>query len=249
MAGGTPWNGNLFIGIKEMYLAPADGFRVENDSRDVYFTSPPLQFLTKTELDYRSGSLTQTLWDERNDRWEVTWGSIVNECDIYGMCGPFGICNPLNSSICSCLGGFEPVNRDEWGNRNWTSGCTRRTELQCDRESRNGDDVFLRMPFVKVPDFAQPFPARREDECRALCLRNCSCLAYSHDANIGCMFWNETLIDTQQFSGVGPDAYIRLASSESGIIVSDNNNVSRRLVIIIPVVVSVAFLSICIFID
>ncbi|GFQ07560.1 g-type lectin s-receptor-like serine/threonine-protein kinase at1g11330 [Phtheirospermum japonicum] len=236
-----PWNGNLFIGIKEMYLAPADGFRVENDSRDVYFTSPPLRFLTKTELDL-SGSLTQTLWDDRNNRWQVTWASIQNECDLYGMCGPFGICNPLNSSICSCLGGFEPANRDEWRSGNWTSGCTRRTQLRCHGDNGNGDDVFLRMPFIKVPNFAQPFPARREDECRNICLRNCSCLAYSHDENIGCMFWSETLIDIQQFNGVGPDIYIRLASSEF-----DNSN-DRRLVIIIPVVVGVAFLSICIFI-
>ncbi|KAL3615018.1 hypothetical protein CASFOL_040679 [Castilleja foliolosa] len=237
-----PCNGTFYIGVKEMYLAyPDGGFRVGNDSGNVYFTSPAHRFLTKTDLNL-SGSLVQYLWDDRYKSWEVTWASIENQCDIYGMCGPFGICNVLNSSICSCLRGFEPTDRGEWRNGNWTRGCTRRTQLQCDRESRNGDDIFLRMPFVKVPDFAQPFPARREDECKTVCSRNCSCLAYSYNVYIGCMLWNEMLIDIQQFNGVGPDMYIRLASSEF-----DNNN-DTRLVIIIPVVIGVAFLSICIFI-
>ncbi|KAL3615027.1 hypothetical protein CASFOL_040688 [Castilleja foliolosa] len=239
-----PYNGNFFIGIKEMYLAyPGGGFRVENDSGGIYFTSPTLRFLTKTELNL-AGSLVQYLWDDRNKSWEVTWASIESECDLYGKCGPFGICNPLNFAICTCLRGFEPANRDEWKNGNWTSGCTRRTELQCDRENQNGDDVFWRMPFIKVPDFAELYPARREDECRTVCLRNCSCLAYSHDANIGCMFWvHETLIDIQQFNGVGPDIYIRLASSDL------DRNKDKRLVIIIiiPVVVGFAFVSTCMF--
>ncbi|GFQ07559.1 g-type lectin s-receptor-like serine/threonine-protein kinase at1g11330 [Phtheirospermum japonicum] len=179
-----PYNGIFFIGIKEMYLAyPGGGFRVGNDSGDIYFTSPALRFLTKTDLDL-SGNLVQYLWDNRNKSWEVTWVSNQNEW-------------------------FDPVSRDEWDRGNWTSGCTRRTQLQCDFENRNGDDTFLRMPFIKVPDFAQPFPARREDECRT-------------------------------FDGVGPDFHVRLAFSEL-----ENND--GRLVIIIPVLVGVAFVSICIF--
>ncbi|KAL3615015.1 hypothetical protein CASFOL_040676 [Castilleja foliolosa] len=236
-----PWNGLIFMGIKQMYSPYLDGIQVRNDSGEFYFMSPPVNFLMRDELN-STGSLVKSMWNEQNRVWDIIWVAPENECDIYGMCGPFGVCNALNSPICSCLRGFEPANRGEWERGNWTSGCTRRKAMNCDGENRNLDDGFLRMPFMKVPDFAQPLPARRGDECRTTCLGNCSCLAYAHDLNIGCMFWSETLIDIQQFDGIGPDFYIRLASSEL-----DNNNDSK-LVIIIPVVVGVAFLSICIFI-
>ncbi|KAL6553222.1 hypothetical protein OROGR_007064 [Orobanche gracilis] len=235
-----PWNGIILIGVRTMYSPYLDGFRFGNDSGNFYFTASPPRFLMKFVLN-SSGSIVQTLWDVRNNTWEITWFAPQNECDFYGKCGPYGICNPLNSPVCSCLRGFKPVDKDEWGSRNWTSGCMRKTALMQCHEDRNGDG-FLRMPFVKVPDFAQRFPAKLDDECRIGCLRNCSCLAYSHDPNIGCMFWNETLVDIQQFDSVGPDFHIRLASSELD---TDNDG---KLVIIIPVVMGVIFVPICIFI-
>ena len=45
--------------------------------------------------------------------------------------GAFGSCDPQNSPICSCIHGFEPKNTEEWNRENWTSGCVRRTSLQC----------------------------------------------------------------------------------------------------------------------
>ncbi|GFQ07268.1 g-type lectin s-receptor-like serine/threonine-protein kinase at1g11330 [Phtheirospermum japonicum] len=233
-----PWNGIILIGTRTMYSPYLDGFRLGNESGNFYFTASPPRFLMKFVLN-SSGSIVQTLWDDRKMSWEVTWFAPQNECDLYGKCGPFGICNPLNSPICSCLRGFEPVSGDEWATGNWTSGCTRRTQLRCYQE--NGDDGFLMMPFIKVPDLAERFPGTTVDECQNRCFRNCSCLAYAHDANIGCMFWNERLIDIEQFDGVGPDFYVRLASSEL------DSNSDRRLVII-PVVVGFAVVSICIFI-
>ncbi|KAL2495139.1 G-type lectin S-receptor-like serine/threonine-protein kinase [Forsythia ovata] len=69
---------------------------------------------------------------------------------------------------------------------------------------------------MKVPDFPERGPSSPVEECRSLCSRNCSCIAYAHDTNLGCMFWSQDLIDIQQFSGVGEDLYIRLPSSELG---------------------------------
>ncbi|KAL6538619.1 hypothetical protein OROGR_012607 [Orobanche gracilis] len=233
-----PWNGIILIGVQDMYSPYLDGFQVGNESGNFYFTMPPPAFLMKIDVN-STGSLVQTLWNDQNRTWDIVWVAPQNECDLYETCGPFGLCNPLSSPICFCLRGFEPANRDEWGSGNWTSGCVRRTELQCDGENA---DEFLRMPFMKVPDFAERSPGRLEEECRTMCLRNCSCLAYSHDGNIGCMFWSERLVDIQQFNGVGAVIYVRLAASE----LDDHND--RKLVIIIPVVVCVALLSICIFI-
>ncbi|KAL3615029.1 hypothetical protein CASFOL_040690 [Castilleja foliolosa] len=231
-----PWNGIILIGIQDMYSPYLDGFQVGNESGNMFFRAPPKKFFMKIEVN-STGSLVKSLWDDQTKSWDAMWIAPRQECDVYGKCGPFGVCNPLLSPICSCLRGFEPANTDEWRNGNWTSGCTRIKPLHCDRE--NGNDGFLRMPFMKVPDFAERYSGRTVDECWSRCTRNCSCSAYSHDPNIGCMFWYETLIDIQQFNGVGPDLYIRLAASEL-----DSNN-DKRLVIIIPVVVGLAFVSTC----
>ncbi|CAA0825136.1 G-type lectin S-receptor-like serine/threonine-protein kinase [Striga hermonthica] len=219
-----PWNGLILIGVQDMYSPYLDGFQVGNDSGNYYFYVPTGRFLMKIDVN-STGSLVQTLWTEETRSWDIVWVAPQNPCDLYSTCGPFGLCDPLRSPICSCLQGFEPVNRDEWANGNWTSGCTRRAGLGC------GADRFLRMPNMKVPDFAEQVPGRVEEDCRVGCLGNCSCLGYSHDTNIGCMFWRETLVDIQQFNGVGAVMYIRLAASEF------DENHGRRLVIIIPLVV------------
>ncbi|KAL6544753.1 hypothetical protein OROMI_023615 [Orobanche minor] len=157
-----PWNGIILIGVRTMYSPYLDGFRFGNDSGNFYFTASPPRFLMKFVLN-SSGSIVQTLWDIRNKTWEITWFAPQNKCDFYGKCGPYGICNPLSSPVCSCLTGFEPVDRDEWWSRSWTSGCMRKTALMQCHGDRNGDGV-LKMPFVKVPDFAQRFPAKLDDE-------------------------------------------------------------------------------------
>lgn len=106
------------------------------------------------------------------------------------------------------------MNRFEWDSGNWSSGCRRRKELQCG--AGGGDDDFFRMQFMKVPDFPQRFSTKVEEECKALCLANCSCVAYARDSNIGCMLWSDSLVDIQNFETVGVDIFIRLSASEIG---------------------------------
>lgn len=165
-----------------------------------------------------TGTLLQTLWSDERRAWDVTWFAPQNECDIYGTCGPFGSCHGSDSPICSCLRGFEPANQEEWASGNWTGGCVRRRQLQCSQTNNTGGngDGFLRLPFTKVPDFAEQFMSSQVDECRTRCSGNCSCIAYAFDPNIGCMFWSNSLIDIQRFDGVGIDLYIRLEASELG---------------------------------
>ncbi|KAL0353180.1 UNVERIFIED_CONTAM: G-type lectin S-receptor-like serine/threonine-protein kinase [Sesamum angustifolium] len=125
-----PWNGQILIGVQDMYSPYLDGFTVVNDPPGTfYFTAPEGKFLMKITLN-SSGSLVQTLWDDQTKNWDITWLAPQNECDIYGTCGPFGNCNAQDSPICSCLRGFEPTNRDEWERGNWTSGCQRKKQLQ-----------------------------------------------------------------------------------------------------------------------
>ncbi|KAL7174866.1 hypothetical protein ACSBR1_043813 [Camellia fascicularis] len=57
-------------------------------------------------------------------------------------------------------------------------------------------------------------------ECKMVCLKNCSCTAYTNldirGGGSGCLLWFDELIDMREFSANGQDIYIRMASSELG---------------------------------
>lgn len=151
--------------------------------------------------------------------WDITWQSHKSDCDVYGKCGAFGICNARNSPICSCLRGYEPRSVEEWSRGNWAGGCVRRTPLQC--EKINGSmaegkaDGFITLTTEKVPDLAE-WSLALEDDCKDFCLKNCSCIAYTYHTGIGCMSWSSNLIDVQKFSSNGANLYIRVPYSELG---------------------------------
>ncbi|KAG5628322.1 hypothetical protein H5410_000039 [Solanum commersonii] len=169
------WNGQVFIGIKSMRSVHTGGYNVVDDEEGtVYLTGlverkEPTRFVLDS-----SGNLVQSYWDGIDRIWKFPWSAIENDCDVYGTCGPFGSCNSLYSPICSCLRWFEPKNIDEWEKGNWTSGCVRRKSLQCDQEKNKTStkDGFLKMGYMKVPDFAEWLPPKLEDECRSQCLNH-----------------------------------------------------------------------------
>ncbi|KAL2495200.1 G-type lectin S-receptor-like serine/threonine-protein kinase [Forsythia ovata] len=146
-----------------------------------------------------------------------------------GTCGPFGICNSENSPICSCLKGFDPLNQGQWEAGNWTSGCGRRTLLECERNNGTSsgsiEDRFLKLETIKAPDYGDRQPGQ-ESECEGLCLKNCSCIAYAHDVGIYCLFWTGSLINIRKFSA-GSDLFIRLANSEFGITILSEHGEGR----------------------
>ena len=165
-------------------------------------------------------NLEEKYWYYEKDDWVFGWSALKIERDVYGKCGAFGSCNPQNSPICSCIPGFEPKNTEEWNKGNLTSGCARRTSLQCERVNTSGEegkkDGFLTLNMMKVPDNADWSSPRDQDKCREKCLENCSCLAYAIEPGTGCMSWTRNLTDTQQFSTDGVDLYGRVTYSELG---------------------------------
>ncbi|XP_057247416.1 G-type lectin S-receptor-like serine/threonine-protein kinase At1g11300 [Beta vulgaris subsp. vulgaris] len=186
---------------------------IENTYKILYFMK------NKSFVGYHllndDGNLFHRTWDDSSRKWNTTWQSIETKCDIYSNCGAFGLCNPKDSPICSCLTGFEPKIIDEWSLGNWTSGCVRRTSLQCG--NRGGkEDGFSRLIHVKLPDNADFFLVDSQAECMRRCLGNCSCLAYANPKGPISMVWNESLTDMQQFSIDGAEVFIRLAHSELG---------------------------------
>ncbi|KAM7530731.1 hypothetical protein LguiB_034141 [Lonicera macranthoides] len=217
-----PWNGRTLIGIPNMDSVYVNGFNLVDDNEGtVYFTftyangSRATYFLLNSE-----GNLMQQYWVESRKAWVVTWSAVKTECDVYGKCGPYGSCNSQDLPICSCLRGFVPRVLEEWKRGNWTSGCVRRTQLLCERNSTSGEqgkeDGYFRLTTMKVPDFAQ-WSNAPEGNCGRECLNNCSCTATAYYPGIGCMEWHGSLVDVQKFSaGGGVDLYVRVAYSELG---------------------------------
>lgn len=135
-------------------------------------------------------------------------------CQTRGRCGPFGVCYQRDSPICSCLPGFQPRSSQDWDSGNWSSGCERMSDLNCDNGTTT--DGFLTVQMMIVTADGDWVPGS-EARCKTQCLTNCSCLAYGFDGGRGCRLWSGRLNDIQKFpSDSGSNLYIRLANSELG---------------------------------
>ncbi|CAI9772869.1 unnamed protein product [Fraxinus pennsylvanica] len=242
-----PWNGRVFTGVTSMYSVYVDGFNVVNEGGTYYFTRNFRQNLIVKDFLNPDGILIEEVWNNQMGFWNRSFNGPDVPCDVYNYCGPFGFCNQYNSPICQCLRGYEPKNKQEWDGGNWSGGCKRTTPLQCERGNNATDkskgDIFSKLTMVKVPDLIQWSPGL-ENECRSLCLKSCSCLAYSYDTDIGCMFWSESLIDIQQYQAdAGLDLYVRVPYSER------DKKKDKKVIIIVAVIISLVVASVGLFLS
>ncbi|KAF8030042.1 hypothetical protein BT93_E2461 [Corymbia citriodora subsp. variegata] len=244
------WNGVIFTGVQNMTSSIQYGFRLSTTEADgsMYFTYTPMN--SSNLLMFRilwNGTEEQLGWDETSNEWTVLQEQPAKECDLYNKCGNFAICNEMDSPKCSCMEGFSPKSPDQWNRGNWSAGCARKTQLQCqDNNSISlGDggrmDGFLKLDCMKLPDFADLVPSTSSDGCEAKCLENCSCNAYAF-GSIGCMLWSEDLIDVQHFDKGGLTLQIRLANSELG-----TKSKLSNLLIVITVLVGAFVLGIAVW--
>ncbi|XVF18253.1 hypothetical protein REPUB_Repub11eG0005100 [Reevesia pubescens] len=239
-----PWNGRIFIGLADMNSVYLDGCYLVADSQEetYYITDSSINksLVSYRELDSQ-GKIVKRIWDSGKGNWQQNFRMLRTDCDVYGKCGAFGSCDSTKPSICRCLRGFEPKNREEWNRENWTSGCVRTTPLHCQR-ANNGSEVgqedgFLKLEMMKVPAFPD-WSSESNGNCEDQCLQSCSCLAYAYDVGIGCMLWSGNLIDMQKFSSHGVDLYIRLASSEL-----DRKKDQSKGFLITTVIVGIIFIT------
>ncbi|THG17328.1 G-type lectin S-receptor-like serine/threonine-protein kinase At1g61370 isoform X1 [Camellia sinensis] len=244
------WNGLKFVGMPDLHGAYLNGFnfvpQVQNDDQYFFtFTLFNTSYVRLINLT-SNGALTFVEWNEGMNEWNTVNNALDSMCDVYGACGPFGICNKNKSPICSCMTGFVPNSDREWNGGNWTSGCMRRSELFCIKSNNNHSsssgsgkiDGFLKLSAVKLPHLSIYVPLDDEAQCDLWCLNNCSCLAYAYIIGIGCTTWSGDLLDNQQFSLGGEDLFLRLANSELG-----HGKERAKLIISLTVISGVGFLG------
>ncbi|KAK1364144.1 hypothetical protein POM88_039705 [Heracleum sosnowskyi] len=69
---------------------------------------------------------------------------------------------------------------------------------------------------LKWPDFADTAATNDIIKCKDLCMKNCTCNAYTFASGIRCMIWSGNFVDVEHFDEGGNSLYVRLTKSELG---------------------------------
>ncbi|XP_071726498.1 receptor-like serine/threonine-protein kinase SD1-8 [Rutidosis leptorrhynchoides] len=213
-----PWNGRRFSGVPEMKTVKVIEFEFQNNRDEIWYSFKLMNNSVYSRLIMNSaGVLQRFTWVETADTWSEYWFAPRDQCDYYGECGPFGVCDTNNSPVCKCMKGFRPRNEQAWDLRDGSGGCVRSSELDC------GSDGFLPLKNMKLPESSKVFVDQTMSltECGQRCKSNCTCSAYA-SMNItgvgsGCVIWGVDLVDMRQYAdseGGGQDLYVRVAASD-----------------------------------
>ncbi|XP_020577396.1 receptor-like serine/threonine-protein kinase SD1-8 isoform X2 [Phalaenopsis equestris] len=213
-----PWTGSSWSGIPQMNSDLHFIFTFVVQPHEIYYTyeSVNKSVMTLITLD-PNGGLQRLVW--LGGEWRQYWRLPEDKCDGYGTCGSFGICNVYYpEGVCKCLPGFEPSSTLDWALRDYSGGCKRKTALNC---SGGGGDGFVKVSGVKPPDTENVtvIAGKGTDDCGALCLRECQCMAYVVLGG-NCLWWAAQLMDIKEFAswtGGGVDIYLRLAAADLGV--------------------------------
>jgi hypothetical protein len=211
------WNGETFGGVPILNTIAILNDKIVVDDHQAYYYPAKLfqSNLSRLVVNW-TGEIERYAWIESTKIWSLTWNAPAVDCNHYGKCGPFGICDSNAFPICKCVTGFNVKNQRQWDLRNFSDGCVRKTELEC------GKDKFLQLKHVQLPDTRSVFVNKSMtlSECENMCLKDCSCTAYTNEVitngGSGCVMWNYSLVDMRQFSEDGQDLFIRLAASDVG---------------------------------
>ncbi|KAM3696599.1 hypothetical protein ACB098_06G052400 [Castanea mollissima] len=223
-----PWNGVRFSGLPmpiNQFFFPISAS--PNDMVGYKYEPKNKLVLTRITLS-ESGILQRFVLMEGSTKW-TTMDAVPNDV----------VCKSYKESTCECLEGFIPKSPEEWKLLNSSSGCVRRTPLECQRK-----DNFMKLEWVKLPDLLEFWlnKSMSTKECQAECLKNCSCTAYANSdidgGGNGCLIWFGNLIDIRgyQQENPGQDLYIRLAASELRSIRESNMKESSVVVLMVSII-------------
>ncbi|KAJ0918617.1 putative protein kinase RLK-Pelle-DLSV family [Helianthus annuus] len=209
-----PWNGVGFSGFPTEKENQIYSTEFVINEKEIY-----LKYELKSSVVQRvvltwDGKTLFLHWIERIQDWVVYSEGIVDSCDRYSLCGPFGVCSIRRHPPCTCMQGFEPRNPEEWKASDWVSGCKRKKPLNCG----NGDG-FWKISRIKVPDTRRSWynVTMTLAECEIACKRNCSCTGFGsldiRNGGSGCLLWFDELMDTREYDG-DQDIFIRMDANE-----------------------------------
>ncbi|KAI3705198.1 hypothetical protein L1987_75432 [Smallanthus sonchifolius] len=211
------WNGLGFSGM--LGLGPSNFYTFEFvlNGEETYcrYKLKNTSYITRMTLNHQ-GIFEQLVWN--NKIWDYNTRIFKDQCDQYGLCGPYGICN-INKTRppCACLKGFEPKLPEEWSVAKWSNGCKRQIHLTPEK----GNTFFMNFSDLKMPDSQNSrFNSSISlEECKNLCANNVSCTAFANSdirgGGSGCLMWSGELMDIREAppgDNSGQDIYIKMAN-------------------------------------
>ncbi|GLJ33037.1 hypothetical protein SUGI_0665030 [Cryptomeria japonica] len=148
--------------------------------------------------------------------------------------------------------GFHPRNAAAWSSQEWwSSGCVRRTPLNCVAINGNGTtDGFLQVTDKSLSD-KEPFQIMSDSTlrgCKTACLNNCSCTAFAFtdsNSHITCKLWFGDLLSIRtKAPSDGQLLFIRLAACDvSQLSAHAGRSSSRAVALSISIPLGAAVLS------
>ena len=215
-----PWNGIGFSGAPEIKANTLFYFNFTSNDQEVSYSYElkDRSVITRIVLNQTTYHRQRYTWSGDTQSW-ILYVSVPRDfCDNYGLCGVNGNCIASAMPICQCLEKFKPKSLEAWNTMDWSQGCVRNKELECQK-----GDGFIELDGLKLPDATGSWVDKTMNlkECRAKCLRNCSCMAYTNldirGRGSGCAIWFGDLIDIRQVPIGGQTLYVRLHASEIGM--------------------------------
>ncbi|KAJ1298185.1 hypothetical protein BS78_01G434600 [Paspalum vaginatum] len=235
------WDGEVFDNVPEMRSGYFVGIPyAPNASVNFFSYQNRIPGIGNFVLDV-NGQMRRRQWGEEAGKWILFCSEPHDGCDVYGSCGPFGVCSNTTSAVCECPAAFAPRSRGEWTLGNTASGCVRRTVLACP------NDGFLKLPYAVQPPngSAEAAGVRSDKACAASCLRDCSCNAYTYDGT-KCKVWAGELVNLRTLpndQGVaGAVLHIRVAASEVPPSANKAHSWKKSMVILCSAVSAVVLL-------
>ncbi|XP_058775218.1 G-type lectin S-receptor-like serine/threonine-protein kinase At4g27290 [Vicia villosa] len=238
-----PWNGLHFSGVPGQKPNNIYAYKFVSNKDEMYYsyTMENDSVITRMMINQTIPLYSRTVWLEDQQTWQIMKSMPKDSCDYYGICGAYGTCIISASQICNCLTGFSPKSPAAWNKTDWTQGCVRNKPLNCTNKLKDG---FVKVEGVKLPDCTHTWVDETIglNECKAKCLNNCSCMAYTN-SNIsgkgsGCVMWFGDLIDLRKFEDEGQDLYIRMDASELGR--EGHNRLAKDLIRILASIIIVS---------
>ncbi|KAL9444249.1 hypothetical protein AB3S75_017434 [Citrus x aurantiifolia] len=230
------WDGAGFVSALSYTDFLYKQFMMENKDEFVYwyeaYNRPSIMTLKLNP----SGFVTRQIWNENSNKWDELFSVPDQYCGKYGYCGANTICSLDQKPMCECLEGFK---LESQVNQTGPIKCERSHSLEC----KSGDQ-FIELDEIKAPDFIDVSLNQRMnlEQCKAECLKNCSCRAYANSnvkESSGCLMWYGDLLDARRpiRNFTGQSVYLRVPASKPG-----NKKLLWILVIlVIPVVLLPSF--------
>ncbi|KAK1427796.1 hypothetical protein QVD17_16491 [Tagetes erecta] len=208
-----PFDGTSFSGGTSLTSSPLFQTLFVYNSVELYFKYELLdESILSRFVISPTGLIQYFTWKVNiSEEWNLLVTFNSDPCDNYGKCGHYGSCYSLSS--CKCLSGFVPNSPHDWGLVSYSGGCKRRHELNCGH-----GDGFVKYSGLKFADNPVVWGNYTNHECEAVCLNNCSCMAYAKVDVYGngsrCVSWVGDLVDLKNFPNGEDQIYIRMAHSE-----------------------------------